>query len=193
MAGELARVQVAPGYSAFDWTGLTFSTGAGTYNPGQHEPGEETHFLPVAKFWLIGDMGQHYYARVALTVRGNFETYGAERPDPTMVNCYLYLLESEGLSDEVHFSIDARPLEQAVGTPEDPLIRFFCTWEIRLYFPMWISDVDPTDCRGTLTIDVNRWGGTSYVDHSITYGQARVTTGSGFLLEHWTDKWIVGP
>lgn len=82
---------------------------------------------------------------------------------------------------------------QPGGTAGDPTIHFFCNWGIRLDFPMLISDVDPTDRRGTLTIDVNRWGGTGYVDHSVTYGDARVTTDSGFLREHWSDKWIVGP
>jgi hypothetical protein len=107
-----------------------------------------------------------------------------------MTDCYLYCLRSSGLSDEVRLAIEAHPWEEPGGTAADPTIRFFCTFEIAVKFDKLISDNDPTDCHGTLLLEVNRYGVTSYLSHTITYGQADVkaSPGGSFLLEHTADE-----
>jgi hypothetical protein len=183
---ELGSVEVTAG-SGFDITGYSFKSGVGTYNPGGYGHGDESHGEPAAKFWLKKDDDASYVAQVAFSIRGAYDVRGSEEEHGRMVGCYLYATESAGLSDDIKFTIEATPLEQAAGTAEDPRMRFECKWHVDLSFDA-IADVESSSCGGTLLLEVDRYGHASFVEES-TWGGGRVTAtpGGTFHLEFVPD------
>jgi hypothetical protein len=110
-------------------------------------------------------------------------TYAGQAEPPGMANCRVMCGDHAGWDTPFGLSVHFGGLPAAVGTAEDPRLRFECRADLA-------AAGEFGGCGVSFLLEVNRYGMVEVGGYDFEYGQASVTAAAGMfqlnyeLLEH---------
>jgi hypothetical protein len=104
-------------------------------------------------------------------------TYADQDRPPGMADCRMVCSYDAGWDAAFGLSVHFGGLPTAVGTADDPRLRFECHAELR-------AAGDLAGCQVDFLLEVNRFGEVDVVGYDFGYGQASVTAAGLFQLHY---------
>lgn len=101
--------------------------------------------------------------------------FGSAEGAPEMADCRILCADHHGWGQWFGLSVGFHGLPTAVGTADDPRLRFQCHAELAVAG-------DGHDCHVNFVIEVDRFGAVEVESYEFEYGEAAVTIGNQFQL-----------
>ncbi len=148
--------------------GLSYSSDQITYPSGLASPmpaSSKTINKRVASFFSAGVFSNN---DTSFNLHGDFSNSfeNATAANRFMANVYIDLEDTTEYSKS-DLSFNAKALQTAYGTAENPKIRFVCSGRF--------DPTGPGDCRYRFTLEVDQYGSTTVIDPKITAGSGKIT------------------